>query len=73
MMTAQIFQELFVMQSAIADASNRLEDKTIGISIKDGRVQVRCCTFDAKGISTITPLSDWISVKDAVTFLNQMS
>jgi hypothetical protein len=44
----------------------------VGTSIRNGLFQVNVVTYAKDGTSTVAPLSDWLSLADAVAFLNRL-
>jgi hypothetical protein len=46
---------------------------TISTRVQAGMFQVVDVVFDAKGKSTVTPLSDWAGAEDTIQFLRQLS
>lgn len=43
--------------------------KCLGVKAKNGKVQIISWTYDAKGASTITPHSGWLTYEEAKSFL----
>lgn len=67
-----MMQLLNEIRTATLAARNRLKDETIGTQVKAGKLQVMRVTYDAKGKSTITPVTDFISFADAIATLKAM-
>lgn len=65
-------QLMAALQKATAAARERTADKTISTQTKDGKVQVTRVTYDAKGKSTVSPVSEWLDAADAVAYLDRM-
>lgn len=68
----QAFEAMMQLQQATLAARLRLNDKTIGTRVHSGTVQVIRVTYNARGISTVTPVSAYLPVAGAVAFLDQM-
>jgi hypothetical protein len=66
------FVQLTEIRNATQAARARLNDKTIGTQVKAGKLQVMRVTYDAKGKSTITPVTDFIPFSDAIATLKAM-
>lgn len=67
-----MLQAFAPIQRATLEARARLGDKSIGTTIKQGRLQVVRVTYNAKGRSTVVPVSDWLAMPDAVKFLDAL-
>lgn len=67
------FQALGQIQSKTLAARARTGNNGVGTKVKAGRVQVVDVTFDAKGNSTVKPLSDWGSQDEAMKFLDALA
>ena len=64
---------VFACQKATLAARARTGQKSIGTQVNEhGRIRVVHTTYNAKGSSTITPLTDWSTSDEAIAFLNQM-
>lgn len=68
-----IFQQLREVQSATLAARTRLNDKTIGTQAKAGKLQVVRVTYNAKGRSTVTPVSDFMTHNEVINALNNLT
>ena len=67
-----LLQTIGAIQSATIKARERLGDNAISTRTEAGRVQVVRVTFDAKGKSTIAPVSEFLPAADAVAHLDAM-
>jgi len=65
-------QLMAALQKATVAARERTADKTIATQVKAGKVQVTRVTYDAKGTSTVSPVSAWLDGFEAVAFLDGM-
>lgn len=65
-------QQMVILQKATVSARTRMLDKTIATQVKAGQVQITRVTYNNKGKSTVLPVSGWMSVTDAVEFLDRM-
>jgi hypothetical protein len=59
------------LQSATIEARARLKDTSIGTQVKAGRFRV-VSTVYGKKTTKVTPLSDWLALSDAVSFLKML-
>jgi len=64
---------LFQIRDATLACRKRNNDKSIGTSADQGLLRVERVTYAKNGISTINPLSDWLPIADAISFLNEYS
>jgi hypothetical protein len=64
--------QLFTLQHAVLTARERLNDKTIGTRVEDGRVQIVRVTYPNGAVSVVTPASEWVSADEAVRLLKEM-
>ena len=46
--------------------------KRIATNVKDGKFQVVDVVYDKKGIATVTELSDRLTLKETINFLNKL-
>lgn len=60
------------LQAATIEARARLKDTSIGTQVKAGRFRV-VSTLYGKKTTTVTPLSDWLVIADAVSFLKRLN
>jgi hypothetical protein len=67
--TEAIFQRAIRIKNATTAAQERANDKSISVAVKSGLYQIQRVTFDAKGKSTVTPLTDYMSFDNVVTTL----
>ena len=44
-----------------------MKTPAIGLAVKQGKAQVQRITYNAKGTSTIEPLSAWVTLAEAQT------
>lgn len=51
----------------------RKTDPTVGVAVKAGRLQVQSITYGNSGVSTIRPLSEWVSYADCIKQLEGMA
>jgi len=65
-------QLMAALQKATVAARERTADKTIATQVNAGKVQVTRVTYDAKGTSTVSPVSAWLDGSEAVAFLDGM-
>lgn len=65
----QAFAEL---QRATLDARSRLADQSIGTQVSNGKVQVVRVAYKQSGASSVTPVSAFLPMRDAVEFLQAM-
>lgn len=63
---------LFAIRNATLDARIRMQDESIGTRVECGELQIIRVTYDGRGISTVTPASDWVPVAEAVGLINAM-
>ena len=47
--------------------------ETVAIAIKKGNAQVRKVSYNNKGVSTVTPLSDWVTLAEAQSIKANLS
>jgi hypothetical protein len=59
------------LQAATLDARSRLNDVSIGTQVKAGNIRV-VRTLYGKRNTTVTLLSGWLNVSDAVSFLKML-
>lgn len=59
------------LQAATLDARSRLNDVSIGTQVKAGMFRV-VRTIYRKKTTTVTPLSEWLVLSDAVSFLKML-
>lgn len=64
---------------AIRRAWERTNDTTLSVSVKQGQFRVNSVTYKAhtkdgrpKGKSTVTPLSEWGTAREAIEFLEYL-
>ena len=69
---SSLLQTIGAIQSATLKARDRLSDNTITTRAEAGRAQVVRVTFDGKGKSTVTPVSEWMPAADAAAHLDAM-
>jgi hypothetical protein len=55
------------LQAATIDARSRLSDSSIGTQVEAGKFRVVRTVYGRN--TTVTPISGWLNVSDAVTFL----
>jgi hypothetical protein len=60
------------LQAATLDAHSRLNNVSIGTQVKAGRCRV-VSTVYGKKTTSVTPLSDWLVIADAVSFLKSLN
>lgn len=65
-------QELLNLQAATLAARTRTGDKSISTSAKSGFIRVVRVVYNAKGTSTVTPMSSDLSAVKAIEFLNAL-
>lgn len=58
------------LQAATIDARSRLKDSTIGTQVEAGRFRV-VRTINGKS-TTVTPLSGWLILSEAISFLSAL-
>lgn len=58
------------IRAATLSARTRTNDPAIGTRVQSGRVQVVRVTYASDGSSTVTPLSGWVAIDDAVSTIN---
>jgi hypothetical protein len=56
------------LQAVTLDTRSRLNDRSIGTQVNKGRFRVVHTVYD-KTTTTVTPLSDWLLLSDAIVFL----
>ncbi len=66
----QIFRDL---TDATKAAQAATVDATLGTQVKKGQIQIVRVTFNAKGVSTVTPVSDFLSQTDALAKLREIA
>lgn len=59
------------LQRSVFDARERTGNP-IGTQIKAGKLRVVCVTYNKRGTSTVTPLSDWLGKSEAIDFLSKL-
>lgn len=60
------------LRAATLDARARLNDKSIGTHVENGKLQVIRVTYAKGGRSTVTPLSGWLDIGGACDFLRAL-
>ena len=63
---------LFAIRDAVQSVRTRTGDKSIGTHLDRGRLQVIRITYNAKGVSTIAPVTDWLPIAAAIDALNAL-
>jgi hypothetical protein len=58
------------LHRATVQARERTGDKTLGVTVKQGRFQVVSVTYPKPPRSVVTPLTDWVSAAEAARFLD---
>jgi hypothetical protein len=58
------------LQAATIDARSRLNDSSIGTQVETGKFRVVRTIYGKK--TTVTPLSGWLIVSDATSFLRAL-
>ncbi len=58
------------LQAATIDTRSRLKDSSIGTQVKAGKFRVVRTIYGKK--TTVTPLSGWLTLSDAVSFLSAL-
>ena len=59
------------LQAVTLDTRSRLNDRNIGTQVNKGRFRVVHTVYD-KTTTTVTPLSDWLLLSDAIVFLKML-
>ena len=67
-----MMQTIMQFRAATTAAQVRTGDKTISTNVKAGKIQVCRVTFNATGKSTVTPITGYLAVNDALAHLSQM-
>ena len=66
-------KELFELQKATLAARNRTNDEAIAAVAKAGKIQVgRSVFMPGKATADFFPLSDWLSISDAIKFIEAL-
>jgi hypothetical protein len=58
------------VRKATLSARERTSDGSISTRTSKGKMQIGKSSFDKKGVSSFSPISDWVSLEDAVKFLD---
>lgn len=58
------------VRKATLSARERTNDVSISTRTSKGKMQIGKSAFDKKGVSSFSPISDWVSIEDAVKFLD---
>jgi len=67
-----MMQKMMQFRAATTDAQVRTGDKTISTNVKAGKIQVCSVTFNSAGKSTVTPITGYLAIDAALTYLNEM-
>jgi hypothetical protein len=63
---------IFDIQMAVLRTRLKTKNENIGVSIKKGEAQVVEVIYKENGVSIVNPLSGWITLDDAILFLEEM-
>lgn len=66
------FKVMGLFRNALQAAQQRTGDPTLSTAVKKGKIQVCRVTYDSKGRSTVTPVTDYLPMDDAMTYLEKM-
>ena len=64
-------KDIFTIQRAVSAARARTGNASIGVGASAGQYQVQHVTFN-KGVSTVVPVTDWLSLSSVLSFLESM-
>lgn len=64
-------KDIFTIQRAVNAARVRTRNTSIGVGVRAGQYQVQHITY-IKGVSTVAPVTDWMSMSSVLSFLESM-
>lgn len=65
-------QLMMKFRSALTGAQLRTGDETLSACVEKGRVKICRVTYDAKGMSTIESITDYLPPSEALEFINAL-
>ncbi len=59
-------------RTALTVAQEHTGDRSLSTNVKQGKIQICRVTYDKKGKSTVTPVTDYLPFDEALDYLNGM-